>query len=719
MAFPADPLDVKVEIALGADLTDPTSWSWTDISAYVYERDKCVIRRGRANEQAQAGPGRCTLTLDNTDGRFTRQNPFGAYYGTLRKNTPLRVRVDPGSGYVTRFVGYVTGWPPSWDPSEVDQHVRVSADGIFRRLAQGSRPGTPIYRTMIGVSSDDYQPDYYWPGEDGSDATVMAAAISGTSDATVSGTVTFAGDSTLTGSDPLPTFAVGATMTAQAATSAGWWTVSWWAKIDTEPSATVTLIRLRTTGGSFPLIEVTLAPGSPSALHMIARDSAGAASIDQTISMSSGNSTEANFYGKWMLYTLTHFPDSAPVVAMSVRTIESPFSGESPASTNSEFGTVSDAVLSTTFGELVSVEQPGHVAMSFGHVAVYATDGFALSSGAVNNVLAMFGYDGEEAHTRYARLCREEGVPATVTGSSSATMGPQSTATLLALLRECQTADQGMMYETIDGKAGYVCLSSLYNQAAALTLDYSAGEVYPPFDPADDDQGLRNDVTVARVGGAAPTVTDEASIARDGRYDTTVSASLETDDQARYLAGWLVNLGTVDELRYPRLTVLLHGSTGLIADWLATDLGDRVDVTGHPSPISETDIEQLLQGYTETLASFEWRVEANCSPASPYTVGVYGTDDHGSRYDAGASTLSVGVDDNDTSWSVATSSGPLWSTVGGDYPLTILVGGLRYTVTAVSGASSPQTFTVTRLATDKSHSAGAEVRLADPDRYAK
>ncbi len=64
----------------------------------------------------------------------------------------------------------------------------------------------------------------------------------------------------------------------------------------------------------------------------------------------------------------------------------------------------------------------------------------------------------------------------------------------------------------------------------------------------------------------------------------------------------------------------------------------------------------------------------------------------------------------------AAAGSPLWTTTAGDWPFDIEVGGERMTVTAVTGTSSPQTFTVTRSVNSvvKSQYAGTDVRLFQP-----
>lgn len=83
------------------------------------------------------------------------------------------------------------------------------------------------------------------------------------------------------------------------------------------------------------------------------------------------------------------------------------------------------------------------------------------------------------------------------------------------------------------------------------------------------------------------------------------------------------------------------------------------------------------------------------------------------RVDTATSELSADATDTATALTVA---GLPWSTSAADLPYTIRVGGEEMQVTAISGATSPQTFTVTRSlnGVTKPHTAGAPVQLADP-----
>jgi hypothetical protein len=126
-----------------------------------------------------------------------------------------------------------------------------------------------------------------------------------------------------------------------------------------------------------------------------------------------------------------------------------------------------------------------------------------------------------------------------------------------------------------------------------------------------------------------------------------------------------------------------------------------------------------MQGYQEVIGHpVDWNLQLNCTPAAPWTIGVVGDPVLG-RSDTAGSELASPATSTATSLSVATTSGPRWITSAAypsEFPFTIRVGGEVMTVTAISGASSPQTFTVTRSVNGvvKSQTAGTDVCLAQP-----
>lgn len=87
MAFPEEPIPVKVEISLDA--------GWVDITEYVYKQP-IEIERGAADEATYTSPTKCTFLLNNIDGRFSPRNPNSPYFGQLKKNTPILVSYEGG-----------------------------------------------------------------------------------------------------------------------------------------------------------------------------------------------------------------------------------------------------------------------------------------------------------------------------------------------------------------------------------------------------------------------------------------------------------------------------------------------------------------------------------------------------------------------------------------------------------------------------------------------
>src|SRR6185369_3634214 len=154
VTYPGTNLAIRVYIALGANPnSNPSTYIWTDITAYVLWASRIIIKRGRQDEQTEPPPSSCALTLKNfalppynIPGIFSPRNPAGPWFGQFGRNTPLRVDIDPGTGLTTRFIGFVPSWPLKSDTSGKFKYVNIVAEGITRRLGQGS---TPIRSALV------------------------------------------------------------------------------------------------------------------------------------------------------------------------------------------------------------------------------------------------------------------------------------------------------------------------------------------------------------------------------------------------------------------------------------------------------------------------------------------------------------------------------------------------------------------------------------------
>ena len=149
-------------------------------------------------------------------------------------------------------------------------------------------------------------------------------------------------------------------------------------------------------------------------------------------------------------------------------------------------------------------------------------------------------------------------------------------------------------------------------------------------------------------------------------------------------------------------------------DALDIDLGERLDVTTPPAWLPPDTVRQTVQGTTETLTNFGYSIGFTCTPAAVFDAGVWGAS--GFRWGSGHSTIGA-LPAAATTVTVTTDAGaPPWSTTGVPYP--VRVRGEVMTVTAVTGATSPQTFTLARGVNGVTldHPAGAAIEI-DPPSY--
>lgn len=352
---------------------------------------------------------------------------------------------------------------------------------------------------------------------------------------------------------------------------------------------------------------------------------------------------------------------------------------------------------------------------------------------------AYTGFQGERAGERIERLAAESGYTASTAGESSfqQLMGVQDRKKLLELMNEASLTNFGYFLDRRDAlEVIHRSHSTLWNQPPALTLDFSAGLISAPFKPDDGDKLTENDVSVSRAGGSVPAravlESGELSVLDfpDGvsRYDNAYEYSLSTDDQAVNVAYMRLHLGTYNGVRYTRITLDLANPRvhQMIDDILRLDVGDKLRLTRLPEDHGPDDVDVLINGYTEEAGPDRWTITFNCVPAEPWNAFVASSDRY-SRADTAGSSLVTGVAAGVVSLSVATAAGNrVWVDSAGyaaEFPFDVRMGGIGgevFRVTAITGTSSPQTFTVIPGANGVqiTHTAGEDIRLAYPVYFA-
>jgi hypothetical protein len=603
-----------------------------------------------------------------------------------------------------RMVGELSSVPQMLDRAGRDAHAKLEVSGIFRRLGQGAESlASTLRRGILGLSP---APVAYWPMEDGSESLSFGAGISGVRPmSSWGGPVQAAQFTGFAASEPIPNMN-GAQLTGwvpnYASTGAFCVRFLMYVTDGSEPPSGQTLVSVTMSG---TIVRAELIYGTGGTLQLKVYSVTGAVSADT-------GAVAFNVDGKLNWVSLD-FATSGSHVTCTMSTLEQ---GQTTGGTATATAT-SESIVRCT-GVIVS-PAGGITTLAIGHMHVR------------NEVPSLFdlatefnAWVGETAGVRVLRLCDEEQLPLYLDGYvyDTPVMGPQRPMKLLDLLRECQDVDGGVLFEPrrIPG-IGYRTRRSILNQSAAVTLDYSASELADTLDPSEDDQALRNDVTVKRTNGSSARSTvvtgPLSSLAPPdgvGRYTDDVTINVQSDEQLEDQAGWRSHVGTVDEARYPSVAVNL-GSAAMLANptaaagMVGADIGDLVRITNPPAGLPPDDIDVIVQGTKETLTAFERRIEATCSPGGAWTTAVW--DASVSRWDTAGASLSSAVTSTGTTLVVDTTSGPTWSTTS--VPYDVEVAGEQMTVTAVGGTSSPQTITVTRSVNGvvKAQAAGALVRL--------
>lgn len=587
-----------------------------------------------------------------------------------------------------RFHGEVPDWTPLRDKSGNFKTVSIAPAGISRRLSAGTKVlRSPMFREMSNPARQNVIA--YWPMEDGSDALSVASGLVSGRPGTFSGDVSLAADSTSwLSSDPLPTFRTGKmTLPVGSYTDTGEMSLRFLLAV---PSGGVTangvMARLTTTG---TVRTWELGIRTDGSLRVIAYDSDGASLADNIIGFTVNGTTsaitfEVSVSGSTVTRRLLVTPFTP---GLTVQDVIQPV-----ASVGTVTGTSVGRVTTLQLGD-GSADLGGIV---MGHPAIVDDlDGYA------NTSAATLGWNGEPARHRLLRLADEENVPLSVAMADATLprMGVQQSSTFIDLIRQAETVDQGILFERRDGtELAYRAAGTLINQQPVLTLDFEDG-IFDDIRPKDDDRAAFNAMTAKRITGSEFTyeLTEGANSTQDppdgiGYYGTSVDLSLADDDDLPDQAAWRVHVATVDQMRYPVITLNLANERtfALLDDILRADIGDKIRLTNLPPDYSVDDVDLLVWGTSDAPSPDGWPVSFVCVPAEPWTVGIIDSLLYG-RADTDGSELTAAADTTQTGVGVLTTGENRWvwsAAFPSEFPFDVQAGGETMTVTAIASAFS-------------------------------
>lgn len=748
-----------VAIAFNGDLTDPdgSSWVFTEVTTDVRVEQGVHVRHGKGDEASRSQPAHLTLTLDNRHGKYSLGGR-SPYWPNVRQGTPVEVSVNrPGGvGWQTIFKGYADGFTPNYSTRPMrpgvaglgaigDSTVTLSASGTMRRMLQGQPPVVSPMRRGLAASTGVVA---YWPCEDGKGARLIASAFPGAPGMDFSGRMHG-------GSNPgLPAATPRLAESEVFVCSNPLLLVNdseCYGTVPDYPVGSPNVIQLRflidvpapgldDRSGAGNVIIGLITTGDPSFWELrykangIINVRAWRNFTTTTGGLDADYAFNVNGKRGQMGLTLTQ---SGTSVNWQVDLLEVGATGAGQVNGTIANATVGKAtrVQTTTDGSLVD--------MTLGHIVVRK-----VARNAAENIRHLNAWTGENVGERLLRLTQENVLPyvqydppGPFYPTISDLMGPQPAGTVLDLYRDCETTDQGILWDGVNPGLSYT--TKRYREggpsgtgAPKLVLDAAQGHVGLPFAPVHDDAYRVNRAAAARREGASAVYEDAGPPTGGplgwgivGRYEDSLTTGCRDDTALVQYAGWMVGQGTVEGYRYPRLSLDLVATPQFLAGWLTVIPGDRVDVLNvsavNPAAPAE-DLPLAVEGYEQTITSTTWTVTMNTSLWRRWAVACVAAETVGgagdprpeltARVDTDGTVIATLTAVGQTTLTVDVTAGPQWSTNPGDYPLTLNVGAVAVRATACSAPSGArQTFTIDPMPV--SRPATTPVRLWQPPVY--
>lgn len=610
---------LAVEIAWGADLTDidGSGWTWTDITTDVRMDPGISTSGGRGDEASTSQPAKLSCQLSNPSGAYSLGPSVN--YPNVRRNTPVRVRINPddGSGYRVLFEGFAVGFTPGWVNQAAGKLpiVTLVAAGVMRRLGQGKDPlRSALYRYNTITNADHaVVPVEYWPLEEDK-AAVEAASVTGgapgqfavlTSAGLTYGKISWGGDTDNPATARAVKLSAGGQLNLPVRPelfTANYWSCQWSMRYTSESGGWIDFY----TNGPHKIRITLYTDGSI--------DVDEGVGVTSTTRISIGTSQPSFYDDVWHTYTF--------VVNQTGTTSWTLYRD------GAALGTVASSALNRGMPTMVgflSVPAPSGTEdpLTVAHVGLISSTTYVTE-----HYFAGTAYFDEFPEDRAVRLCDEEGVYLEIIGNPTITvgMGPQRPLPFLNLLREVETVDQGVLYDGVGPGLRYVARDERENTTTDLAV--AATSLAASFEPTDDDQRNVNRATASSTTGAKASYEDTdgpLGTATIGVYDSSVNPNLADISVLGDYAGWVVHLGTVEGYRYPSVTMNMRAVTAAIAgDVLDVTPSSRITISGASSTLALPDdtIDLLAEGTAHTITPYSWIFTAKCAPYRPWIIGT-------------------------------------------------------------------------------------------------
>jgi hypothetical protein len=609
------------EVAFSTGPYDATP-VWVDLSSRVHLPSGITIRRGRSDEFENVPAGTLTLTLENTDGALTPENPASPYYPHVLNLRRCRLRyIDPASSDVTPlFDGYVDEWPVEW-PDSGDNYSRaqITATDILARI-----DGRQKLRSVVVETIALDNPYVHFPLDEASGSTSVAsvagdAAVLYLEQIGTGGTLEFGSG---TG---VPTDGASSPVWTSASLTNGLYLTGYIGPVNTETGrwagsgVTLSAVIASTSVLGEPVVTLSDRKGNRLQLgYNPDPDGRPFASFHPwNGDFSLGAGSYAVVGGAKLNNGTTHVLGAAITpngAGASTFTLELFVDGVSVGST---------AMFVSSIGTLDTLTiggQAGTSAFYAGTISHVAAWGSPLTPAQFleHSTSMSTGFAGERSDERVARVCSWIGMPAArqdlEVGLSLVGHIDPTGKNPLEYLRIVETTEAGLLFASTDGRL------TLHNRSH--TFSTAAPDLTVPADMLNGDARLaknlllvKNRVNASRIGGARVQVVDQASVDDHGYLDDDIELATSTDTALASAAAWRLFTSSTPRVRFTNLS--LDGLTdptyspGIRA---LVDLNARAQVTGLPAQAPPASGSQQVQGYVLNISDSSWDCSVNAAP---------------------------------------------------------------------------------------------------------
>lgn len=622
---------VVARIAFDSQPADPAP-VWTVVTPWV-ANTPITMSRGRTDEFADVQPGKLTMVLDNSDGRFT-PSAVSPYWPGVKINRPVQLAyIWRGTTYI-RWSGFIDSWPTGWPGgTSTYSEVPLTATDILKPMARYRQLGPVLHEEILYDN-----PAGYWPMDDPDGGTTGLANIaptpagrlwpvqygpnagvtygSGAAPPTTSGAVDFkrAADLAADGTQSGTTFGTktGLNLYDTVSQEERFTVEAWFTSVPDDPTALTngrTIVWVGDAYGGVYTLELSNVVGGQRRLYFRSTNMFVSYTLD------GGIFDQLKVGVHHVVGTVLPVPGALMSTVMSlwldgVRLAQSPPVG------------------SSGFGIAVGVGgdsyQPRDATRylwqgSISNVALFPT---VLSDNRIRDHYhaGSTGFAGERSDQRFARWSRLAGLTNTTIELGGTVIGLQDSngQSVLQLLQAVAGAEQGRL-DTSPATNGVLLQTRAhrYNQTAKFTVDASLVNGDIAFTV--DDALLVNDLTLTRPGGAPSGVRarNRLSEANYGPYRQTDATILNTDAQLSDAATWKVGVYGTPVARVAAVTIDLYtiGDQALITSILQATTGDLFTITGLPLSAPATSVSLCVEGISGTLGMSEWTVTFATSPS--------------------------------------------------------------------------------------------------------